>query len=111
MTQSEYQQLVEFLAPRFDDLGNRLGGVEGRLDSVENRLDSVENRLDSVEKRLTRVEVNLEENRHQIQAVAEGLTAFREQTTREFSTLRQEMADRFELQDAVVRDLSARMDR
>jgi len=83
MTQSEYQQLVEFLAPRFDDLRNRL----------------------------TRVEVNVEENRHQIQAVAEGLTAFREQTTRELSTLRREMADRFELNAAVVRNLAARMDR
>ena len=90
MTKSEYQQLVEFLAPRFDDLGNR---------------------LDSVENRLTRVELKVEENSHQIQAVAEGLTAFREQTSREFTALRQEMADGFELHGAVVRDLCARMDR
>jgi chromosome segregation ATPase len=132
MTKSEYQQLVEFIAPRFDRLENRLDGVENRLESVENRLEavenrlesvenrlesvenrleSVENRLESVETRLTRVEVRVEENRHLIQIVAEGLTAFREETRREFDALRKELAHRFELHEIALRNLNGRMDR
>ena len=97
MTKNEYQQLVEFMAPRFDELKHRL----------------------------TRVEVGVEENRHRIQAVAEGVTTvdrklerFKEEVAGEFRAVREEMAtgfagvrDRFELQDASLRDLSARMDR
>ena len=67
MTRSEYQELVAFLGPKFD-------AMEGRL---------------------TRVEVGLEENRHQIQIVAEGVTALREEMTREFAAVRSEMAGEF----------------
>jgi len=97
MTKSQYQQLVEFIAPRFDDLGSRL----------------------------SRIEVSVEENRREIQAVAEGVTTvdrkldrLKGEVEREFGAVREEMAsgfagvrDRFELQDASLRDLSARMDR
>ena len=71
----EYRQLVEFIAPRFDDLGRRL----------------------------TRVEVLGEENRHQIQIVAEGVTAvdrkleaFRGEVKEEFREVRDEMAVGFQ---------------
>jgi hypothetical protein len=81
MTKSEYQDLVEFLGPKFD------------------RIDE---RFDSVEERLARVEVLSEENRHQIQIVAEGVASNRETMTREFAavwtefeTLRTEMANGF----------------
>jgi archaellum component FlaC len=130
MTRSEYQELVEFMAPRFDELRDRLGGVETRLENVENRLENVdarlenvenrlenvdarlenvENRLENVENRLARVEVKLEENRHQIQIVAEGLTSFRAWTKREFASLREEVHERFELHASVIRDLTAQM--
>mgnify|MGYP006294150595 CR=1 FL=1 len=115
MTKSEYRELVAFMAPRFDELKSRLEGVENRL---------------------TRVEVSVEDNRHRIQVVAEGVTtvdgklerfrgevaeefrAVREEMASEFRAVREEMAsgfagvrDRFELQDASLRDLGARMDR
>jgi hypothetical protein len=74
MTKNEYQQLIEFMAPRFDKL---------------------ENRLESVETRLTRVEVRVEENRHLIQVVAEGVTTvdrkldrFKEEVRQEFRAVR-----------------------
>ena len=72
MTRSEYQELTEFLGKKFD-------GIEGRL---------------------ARVEVGLEENRHQTQILAEGLTS-----------LRSEMGGEFHAFRAEIRGLSSRMDR
>jgi len=57
MTRSEYQDLVEFIGPKFD----------------------------AIEARLTRVEVAVEENRHLIQIVAESVTSLREEMARGFS--------------------------
>jgi len=64
MTRSEYQELVEFIGPKFD---------------------RIERRFDGVEARLTRVEVAVEENRHLIQVVAESVTSLREEMARGFS--------------------------
>ncbi len=57
MTRSEYQELAEFIAVRFD------------------RNDK---RFDSMDERLRRVEILGEENRHQIQIVAEGVSGVAE---------------------------------
>ena len=67
MTRSEYQELVEFFGPK----------------------------LDALEERLTRVEVLREEDRHQLQALAEAVGFNREANAREFSAIRWEMADGF----------------
>ena len=81
MTKSEYRELVAFMAPRFDELKSRLEGVENRL---------------------TRVEVSVEDNRHRIQVVAEGVTTvdgklerFRGEVAEEFRAVRGEMASGF----------------
>ena len=75
MTKSEYQELVEFIAPRFD------------------RIDK---RFDAVDERLRRVEVLGEDNRHQIQILAEAVSgndrrveAFRSEVAVGFQDLRE----------------------
>ena len=67
MTKSEYQQLVEFIAPRFDAIGVR-------FDAIDVRFDAVDKRFDEMDERLHRVEILGEENRDQIQIVAEAVT-------------------------------------
>jgi hypothetical protein len=72
MTRSEYQELVEFLSKKFD-------AIDGRL---------------------SKVEVGLEENRHQTQTLAEGLTSLRSEMRRGFDSVWVE-----------IRGLSGRIDR
>ena len=109
MTRSEYQQLVEFIAPKFDQIDKRFDAVDKRFDAVDKRFDAVDERFDAVderfdrvESRLTGVEVYAEENRHLIQSVAEGvqansqkLDAFKAEVTAEFAAVRSEMAEGF----------------
>ena len=90
MTNDQYHELVEFLGRQFAAVGDRFTGVEGRL---------------------TRVEVFAEENRHLIQAVAEGVT----NVDRKVDTLREEMIERFveqrELMERTYRHLDERVTR
>jgi hypothetical protein len=97
MTRSEYQELVEFLGRRFD--------------TIDRRFEAVDQRFDSVETRLTRVEVMGEQNLHYIQLVAEGLTAHRDSTAREFAAVRREMAEGFQRQEGLLQDLTIRVER
>ena len=115
MTRSEYQELVEFLGPKFE--------------AIDRRFDAIDRRFDALEVRLTRVEVGLEGNRHHIQIVAEGLAAAREDSAREFTAVRREigegfasvwselgnvrkeMAQGFQAQGKLIRGLVARVDR
>lgn len=85
MTRSEYQDLVEFIGPKFDAIERRFDAIEARLTGVEERLTGVEARLTGIDARLTRVEVTVEENRHLIQIVAESVTSLREEMARGFS--------------------------
>ena len=48
MTQSEYQQLVEFLGPRFDQIDARFGEVDARVHQVDRRLDTVEAQISAL---------------------------------------------------------------
>ena len=73
MTRSEYQDLVEFLGRKFD--------------AIDRRFDAIDRRFDALEARVTRVEVLCEENRHQIQIVAEGVVSLREEMIRRFEAL------------------------
>ena len=109
MTQSEYQQLVEFIAPKFDQIDKRFDAVDKRFDAVDERFDAVDERFDRVESRLTGVEVYAEVNRQLIQTVAEGvqansqkLDAFKAEVIAEFAAVRSEMAEGFaSVHDAV----------
>ena len=80
MTKSEYQELVEFIAPRFD-----------RFDK---RFDVIDERFDAIDDRLRRVEILGAENRHQLQIVAEAVA----ETVSEdkFEAFRSEVAAGFE---------------
>ena len=92
MTKREYQELVEFLAPRFDGMNKR---------------------FDAVDERLSRVEILGEENRHQIQVVAEAVSdtvsnatfeAFRSEVAAGFADLRELLrASHIELDRRVTR--------
>ena len=115
MTRSEYQELVGFLGTKFD--------------AIDRRFEAIEARLAAVEERLTRVEVRVEENGHQIQIRAEGLTGtnqrldrFQEKVTEEFRDVRgdmaigfagvgAEMAGGFRAQGKMIKGLGARADR
>ena len=76
MTKSEYQELVEFIAPRFDRIDNRFDAVDNRFDAVDNRFDAIDERFAGFDDRLRRVEILGEENRHQIRIVAEAVSGF-----------------------------------
>jgi hypothetical protein len=90
MTKSEYQELVEFLGPKFDK-------IDERFESIDRRFDDVKLRFDQVEECLTRIETTALETRLLLQSVAEGVTTNREVLTREFAAVRAEMAQGFRL--------------
>ena len=96
MTKSEYQELVEFIAPRFDRIDKRFDAVDERFDAIDKRFDAVDERFDAMDERLRRVEVLGEDYRHQIQIVAEAvsgndrrLEAFRSEVAVGFQDLRE----------------------
>ena len=99
MTKSEYQELVEFIAPRFDRIDDRFTAVDKRFDVIDDRL--------------RRVEILGEENRHQIQIVAETVSktvsdskfeAFRSEVAAAFQDLRELLqASHLELDRRVTR--------
>ncbi len=100
MTRSEYQELVEFLGPKFD--------------AIDRRFDAVDRRFDAVEERLTRVEVLGERDRDHLRVLAEGITSvdqklesFRQEVAEEFRAVRSEMAAGF---DAVRSEMAAGFD-
>jgi hypothetical protein len=118
MTRSEYQELVEFLGrrfdaidQRFDAMDQRFDAMDQRFDAIDQRFDAIDQRFDAIETRLTRVEVMSERNLHYIQLVAEGLTAHRESTAREFAAVRREMAEGFQRQEGLLQDLTIRVER
>jgi len=80
MTRSEYQELVEFIAPRFD--------------RIAVRFDAVDERFDGIDERLRRVEILGEENRHQIPIVAEAVA--KTVSIDKFEAFRSEMATGFQ---------------
>ena len=130
MTKSEYRELVAFMAPRFDELRNRLTRVEVSVEDNRHRIQAVAEGVTNVDGKLERFRGEVaeefravrEEMASEFQAVRGEMTsefqAVREEMTSEFQAVRGEMAsgfagvrDRFELQDASLRDLGARMDR
>ena len=109
MTRGEYQELVEFLSKKFDAIDQRFDAqdqrfdaIDGRLDAHDQRLDAHDQRFDGIEGRLARVEVGLEENRHQTQILAEGLTSLRSEMGREFVAVRKEMLECFDAQARAI---------
>ena len=52
MTDSEYQQLVEFLGRRFTAIDDRFNGIDLRFTVVDRRFDGIERRFDSLEQQI-----------------------------------------------------------
>lgn len=61
MTNGQYQELVEFLA--------------GKFEGIDQRFDAVDRRFDGLEQRTAAVEVGLESVRDEVRVVAEGVQA------------------------------------
>ena len=99
MTKSEYQELVEFIAVRFDRndgrfdaIDNRLDAMDKRFDAIDNRLDAHDKRFDAFDERLRRVEILGEEIQRHIRIVAEAVTGF----DRKLEEFRSEVAAGFQ---------------
>ncbi len=113
MTKSEYQELVEFIAPRFDRFDKRFDAIDDRFSAVDKRFDAIDERFAGFDDRLRRVEILGEENRHQIQIVAEAVSetvsdskfeAFRAEVAAGFQDLRELLqASHLELDRRVTR--------
>ena len=88
MTKSEYLELVEFIAPRFD------------------RIDK---RFDAIDERVRRVEILGEGTRHQIQTVAEAVA--NTVSNDKFEAFRSEVAAGFEDLRDLLRTSHLELDR
>ena len=93
MTKSEYQELVEFIAPQFD-------GISKRFEAVDERFDAMDDRL-------RRVEVLGEDYQHQIRIVAEAVSA----NARTLEAFRSEVATGFQDLRELLRASHIDMDR
>jgi predicted nucleic acid-binding Zn-ribbon protein len=109
MTRSEYQELVEFLAPkfgrideRFDEVDRRFEAIDRRFEAIDRRFEAIDRRFEAIENRLTRVEVLGEEDRDRSRILAEAISslngkvdAFRDTIAEEFLAVRTEMRTGF----------------
>lgn len=68
-------RLFEAIDRRFDAIDRHFEAIDRRFDAMEERFESVEEGLDGIDERLVRVEVGVEQNRHHIEVVAEGVVA------------------------------------
>ncbi len=94
MTRSEYQDLVEFIAPQFDRMNRRYTAADKRFDAIDDRFAGVDKRFDAIDDRLRRVEILGEDTRHQVQILAEAVSNTVSKDT--FEAFRAEMAAGFE---------------
>jgi len=120
VTKSEYQELAEFIALRFDRNDKRFDQIDERFDQIDERFDAMDRRFDamdrrferndtrfdviedrlaahdkrfdSLDERLRRVEILGEETRHQVQILAEAVTGLGQR----FEAFRSEMAAGFQ---------------
>jgi chromosome segregation ATPase len=60
MSPSEYQQLIEFLGPRFEAIDRRFDAVDRRFEGIDRRFDGIDHRLDGIDLRLDEVDRRLE---------------------------------------------------
>ncbi len=85
--------MAEFLAKQFSKIDKRFNQSDARFDSLDNRL--------------ARVEVGNEENAHQIQVLAEGISGVGQSLER----FRKEVAGEIRAQGDRIEGLAVRMDR
>jgi len=116
MTKSEYQELVEFIAPRFDRIDSRLAGIDRRFDTIDERFAGFDKRFDAIDDRfagfdehLRRVEILGEDTRHQIQTLAEAVA--NTVSNDKFEAFRSEVAAGFEDLRDLLRTSHLELDR
>jgi len=91
MTKSEYQELVEFLALRFERIDRRFDAMDERFDAMDERFSAGDKRSEGFEERLHRVEILGEDTLHQVYLVAEGVATM----AGKLDEFRSEVADSF----------------
>ena len=89
MTADQYQELGELMRREFGLVRGEIGGLRGEIGGLDTRL--------------ARVEVLQENQRDQLEVLADGLTSFREEVGRNFMQLRQESAAARKLIHTAVR--------
>lgn len=75
MTDRQYQELVEFLAKKFDSIDRRFDGVDRRFEALDRRFEALEGRFEALEGRTSAVETGIEALRDDLRGVAEGVLA------------------------------------
>lgn len=85
MTPSEYEQLVEFIAKRFDR-------VDARLDGHDARFESMDARFDRIEARLARVDVTGEQTRQDLGRLIERVDLLDAKVERHHAETKEEFA-------------------
>lgn len=61
MTNSEYQQLAEFLGRRFDTIDRRFDAIDQRLDGHDRQFTAVAQRFDTIDRRFDVMQERLDE--------------------------------------------------
>ena len=103
MTKGQFQSLVEFIAPRFDELRGGLAEVRGGLAELRGGFAELTTRV-------TRVEVLQEQQSDRIQLLAEGLASFRETVDSRFAAVDRRFDGMDELVRALAREQRVRTD-
>jgi len=93
VTKSEYQELAEFIALRFDRNDKRFDGMDKRLDAIDERLHNVE--------------ILGEDTQHNLQIVAEAVTGLDQR----FEAFRSEVGAGFEEHRNLLRTTYVDLDR
>jgi hypothetical protein len=51
MSPSEYEQLVQFLGPRFETIDRRFDAIDHRFETIDRRFDAIDRRFDVMDHR------------------------------------------------------------
>jgi chromosome segregation ATPase len=119
MSPSEYEQLVQFLGPRFETIDRRFETIDRRFDAIDRRLDAMDHRFDEfraemlghfdeIYRRLERLEQEyhaITQALRRIEALLADERGRREILEREVATLRENMA----VLNARMEDLERRL--
>jgi chromosome segregation ATPase len=119
MSPSEYEQLVQFLGPRFETIDRRFETIDRRFDAIDRRFDAMDHRLDEfraeilghfdeIYRRLERLEQEyhaITQALRRIEALLADERGRREILERDLATLRENMA----VINARIEDLERRL--
>jgi chaperonin cofactor prefoldin len=112
MSPSEYEQLVQFLGPRFETIDRRFDAIDRRFDAMDHRFDEfraeILGHFDEIYRRLERLEQEYHATTQalrRIEALLADERGRREILERDLATLRENMA----VLNARIEDLERRL--